>query len=70
VARNRRQIRRINERAAGLKLADITAAQVLHDLSDRLEMTARTGREEAARIPRDRHRGAARIHEGCGPAHM
>jgi DNA-binding MarR family transcriptional regulator len=45
-ALDRRQTRWINELAAGLKLADIAAAaRVLHDLSDRLEMTARTGRE-------------------------
>jgi DNA-binding MarR family transcriptional regulator len=43
---DRRQIRWINELSAGLKLADLAAAaRLLHDLSDRLEMTARTGQE-------------------------
>ena len=41
-----RQIRWINELSAGLKLADLAAAaRLLRDLSDRLEMTAGTGRE-------------------------
>jgi hypothetical protein len=41
-----RQIRWINELAAGLMLAYIAAAaRVLHELSDRPEMTARTGRD-------------------------
>jgi DNA-binding MarR family transcriptional regulator len=42
---DRRQIRWINELAAGLKTSDLaTAARVLHDLSDRLESEARNGR--------------------------
>lgn len=42
---DRRQIRWINELSTGLKLSDIAAAaRLLHDLSDRLEMTARAGR--------------------------
>jgi DNA-binding MarR family transcriptional regulator len=46
-ALDRRQIRWINELAAGLKISDLTAAaRLLHDLSDRLEMTARTGPKE------------------------
>jgi DNA-binding MarR family transcriptional regulator len=45
-ALDRRQIRWINELSAGLKLADLAAAaRLLRDLSDRLEMTAGTGRE-------------------------
>lgn len=45
-ALDRRQICWINELSAGLKLADLTAAaRLLRDLSDRLEMTAGTGRE-------------------------
>ena len=45
-ALDRRQIRWINEVSAGLKLADLAAAaRLLRDLSDRLEMTAGTGRE-------------------------
>jgi len=45
-ALDRRQIRWINELSVGLKLADLTAAaRLLRDLSDRLEMTAGTGRE-------------------------
>jgi DNA-binding MarR family transcriptional regulator len=44
-AADRRQIRWINELSTGLKISDLAAAaRVLHDLSDRLEMTARTGR--------------------------
>src|ERR1700716_308310 len=42
---DRRQIRWINELSAGLKPADLqNAARLLHDLSDRLETMARTGR--------------------------
>ena len=42
---DRRQMRWINELSAGLKLPDLeAAARLLHDLSDRLEITARTGR--------------------------
>jgi DNA-binding MarR family transcriptional regulator len=42
---DRRQIRWINELSAGLKVSDLAnAARVLHDLSDRLETTAQTGR--------------------------
>src|SRR6266700_501904 len=42
---DRRQIRWINELSAGLKLPDLeAAARLLHDLSDRLEITAQTGR--------------------------
>lgn len=45
-ALDRRQIRWINELSAGLKLADLAAAvRLLRDLSDRLEMTAGSGRE-------------------------
>jgi DNA-binding MarR family transcriptional regulator len=40
-----RQIRWINELSAGLKISDLAAtARLLHDLSDKLEMTAPTGR--------------------------
>src|SRR6266700_82638 len=42
---DRRQIRWINELATGLKISDLAAAaRLLHDLSDRLETKARTGR--------------------------
>lgn len=42
---DRRQIRWINELAAGLKLSDLeNTARLLHGLSDRLETMARTGR--------------------------
>src|SRR6266568_6514476 len=42
---DRRQIRWINELSAGLKVSDLAnAARVLHDLSDRLEITPQTGR--------------------------
>lgn len=42
---DRRQIRWISELSAGLKVSDLAnAARVLHDLSDRLETTAQTGR--------------------------
>src|SRR6266568_770124 len=42
---DRRQMRWINELSAGLKLPDLeAAARLLHDLSDRLELTAQTGR--------------------------
>jgi DNA-binding MarR family transcriptional regulator len=45
-ALNRRQIRWINELAAGLKLADLAAAaRLLRELGDGLEMTAGTGPE-------------------------
>jgi DNA-binding MarR family transcriptional regulator len=44
-ALDRRQIRWINELSAGLKISDLAAtARLLHDLSDKLEMTAPTGR--------------------------
>src|SRR5215470_17520679 len=47
VALARRQARWINELAAGLKISDLAAAaRLLHDLSDRLEATAPTGRKE------------------------
>jgi DNA-binding MarR family transcriptional regulator len=40
-----RQIRWINELSAGLKISDLAAtARLLHDLSDKLEMTAPSGR--------------------------
>ncbi len=46
-ALDRRQISWINELSAGLKISDLeAAARLLHDLSDRLEMTARTGPKE------------------------
>jgi len=46
-ALDRRQARWINELAAGLKISDLAAAaRLLHDLSDRLEATAPTGRKE------------------------
>jgi DNA-binding MarR family transcriptional regulator len=39
-----RQIRWINELSAGLEISDLAnAARLLHDLSDRLEITVRTG---------------------------
>ena len=42
---DRRQARWINELSAGLKLPDLeNTARLLHDLSDRLETMARTGR--------------------------
>ena len=42
---DRRQARWINELSAGLKLSDLeNTARLLHDLSDRLETMARTGR--------------------------
>jgi DNA-binding MarR family transcriptional regulator len=42
---DRRQIRWINELSAGLEISDLAnAARLLHDLNDRLESTARTGR--------------------------
>jgi DNA-binding MarR family transcriptional regulator len=42
---DRRQIRWINELSAGLKLPDLeNTACLLHELSDRLEIMARTGR--------------------------
>src|SRR6266487_818200 len=42
---DRRQIRWINELSAGLKLSDLeNTARLLHELSDRLETMARTGR--------------------------
>jgi DNA-binding MarR family transcriptional regulator len=42
---DRRQIRWISELTAGLKVSDLAkTARVLHDLSDRLENTAQTGR--------------------------
>jgi DNA-binding MarR family transcriptional regulator len=44
---DRRQIRWINELSTGLKISDLqAAARLLHDLSDRLEATARTGPKE------------------------
>ena len=46
-ALDQQQIRWINELAAGLKISDLTAAaRLLHDLSDRLETTARTRPKE------------------------
>jgi DNA-binding MarR family transcriptional regulator len=43
-ALDRRQIRWINELSAGLKISDLAAtARLLHDLSDKLGMTAPTG---------------------------
>jgi DNA-binding MarR family transcriptional regulator len=46
-ALDRRQIRWINELSTGLKISDLTAAaRLLHDLSDRLETTAGTGRRK------------------------
>jgi DNA-binding MarR family transcriptional regulator len=42
---DRRQIRWINELSAGLDISDLAnAARLLHELSDRLENTDRTGR--------------------------
>jgi DNA-binding MarR family transcriptional regulator len=44
-ALDRRQTLWINELSTGLKISDLTAtARLLHDLSDKLEITARTGR--------------------------
>jgi DNA-binding MarR family transcriptional regulator len=43
-ALDRRQIRWINELSAGMEISDLAnAARLLHDLCDRLEITARTG---------------------------
>lgn len=47
-----RQSRWINELSAGLKLPDLAAAaRLLHDLSDRLEATARTDRRGDVAVP-------------------
>jgi len=46
-ALDQRQARWINELAAGLKISDLAAtARLLHEISDRLEMTGPTGRKE------------------------